>query len=756
MRCTCGLARARAPLRMTRAPPPPAPAARGTCRTTSSITALCVAPTTARAIASSPAAASAARTALMSNVENGSITAATSAACVAGGSSASGGGGSGAPRRIAVHAVGAAAGSSRSASYAAADSLLIGGGGGGGGAHYADGAQTRGVVFGNQSAHQNGRLNRCSCVSRNPSFHPPPLTVCVRARARARARAMATTMPKTLTRATLGPLLAARRDYWACAKTDGVRYRLEVDLERGLLRCMPRGGVWTAHAAVDADFLCRARACAAAAAGAPLLLLDAEMLPLASGDSAAPRVGVLFDVPEHGASFAARVGVMEALVGPVTPTLTLRSKLFVRLDRAYLPLACAGGDPCDGLVFTPEAPAAADVWKWKPCAALTVDLLVGGADGLQLYAAKGEHCGAGAREAARLQPGAVYECGWVAGGGGGGGGGRWVPRFQRPDKGGVPNSAATVAATRAAIAADIPAAAFVAAYPWGWEVPPLAPAAAPRSLLVVPYRDRASHAAAWAPAVLPSLDPARDRVLFVEQTPGAKFNRGALCNVGAALGIAGGFSWLVFHDVDLVPGRDVRAWYVRHPVASGSRLPPDLVHLAAPWKRYARGGGAGGGGAFLGGIMACTPAAFVAAGGFSNVYAGWGGEDDDLAERFAAAGIVRAPGEPSSVASRRNYVLDLELLEVRAAARSRVPPARTRAPPPPPPPQTPRAKLDTLTPEMKCSRKRELRSGTAARAAAGEGIGTISSVATVVAAPAVEATYGPLLRRVTVRVDTPA
>ena len=44
---------------------------------------------------------------------------------------------------------------------------------------------------------------------------------------------------------------------------------------------------------------------------------------------------------------------------------------------------------------------------------------------------------------------------------------------------------------------------------------------------------------------------------------------------------------------------------------------------------------------YFGGVSALTGDQFIAANGFSNIFFGWGGEDDDFANRLMARGKTR-------------------------------------------------------------------------------------------------------------------
>jgi hypothetical protein len=152
--------------------------------------------------------------------------------------------------------------------------------------------------------------------------------------------------------------------------------------------------------------------------------------------------------------------------------------------------------------------------------------------------------------------------------------------------------------------------------------------------VVVPYREQAgSRRADHLAALLPTLPADVDVVIAVQTDDGRKFNRGALCNAGAA--VAPHAAAVLFHDVDLVPSRALVAdWY-------GSDVTDRPLHLAAAWGKYTYAG-------YKGGVLKVSMPHFMRANGFPNTFWGWGGEDDALARRLARVGVPAAAVPPSS------------------------------------------------------------------------------------------------------------
>ena len=143
--------------------------------------------------------------------------------------------------------------------------------------------------------------------------------------------------------------------------------------------------------------------------------------------------------------------------------------------------------------------------------------------------------------------------------------------------------------------------------------------------VIVPYRDREPHLRAFLFNIHKFLQKQQIEygIYIVEQAGNQPFNRAMLMNVGAAEAVKqhGDYQCYIFHDVDLLP-EDDRNLYTcpiqpRHMSVSIDsflyRLPYDDI---------------------FGGVSAMTVDQFKAVNGFSNLFWGWGGEDDDMANRL--------------------------------------------------------------------------------------------------------------------------
>lgn len=132
--------------------------------------------------------------------------------------------------------------------------------------------------------------------------------------------------------------------------------------------------------------------------------------------------------------------------------------------------------------------------------------------------------------------------------------------------------------------------------------------------IIVPYRNRHNHLKKFLDFLPKYLDNRGYNyyIIIVQQDNASAFNRGMLCNIGFQEAKKLKCDYVVFHDVDMLP-IDIDYSYSRFP-----------VHLATdklPFDTY------------FGGITLFPVEEFERINGFSNLYWGWGFEDDDLLYR---------------------------------------------------------------------------------------------------------------------------
>lgn len=133
--------------------------------------------------------------------------------------------------------------------------------------------------------------------------------------------------------------------------------------------------------------------------------------------------------------------------------------------------------------------------------------------------------------------------------------------------------------------------------------------------IIVPYRNRFEHLEQFKQHIISYLDTngyTEYEIIIVEQDDAKLFNRGMLLNIGFKHADKMGCDYVVFHDIDMLP-IDVDYSYSDSP-----------IHLATdniPFESY------------FGGMTIFPSHIFKKINGFSNLYWGWGFEDDDLRYR---------------------------------------------------------------------------------------------------------------------------
>jgi hypothetical protein len=132
--------------------------------------------------------------------------------------------------------------------------------------------------------------------------------------------------------------------------------------------------------------------------------------------------------------------------------------------------------------------------------------------------------------------------------------------------------------------------------------------------VIVPYRNRYEHLIQFEESITEYLKSKNIdfKIIIVEQDDAKLFNRGMLCNIGFLESQKKECDYIVIHDIDMIP-IDVDYSYSDTP-----------IHLATdniPFESY------------FGGMTLFPSHTFKEINGFSNLYWGWGFEDDDLRYR---------------------------------------------------------------------------------------------------------------------------
>lgn len=145
-----------------------------------------------------------------------------------------------------------------------------------------------------------------------------------------------------------------------------------------------------------------------------------------------------------------------------------------------------------------------------------------------------------------------------------------------------------------------------------------------RVAIIVPYRDREMQLNIFLQHMHPFLQAQMldYQIFIVEQVPNTKFNRGKLFNVGFKEASKDStFCCFILHDVDLLPESPQHIYACsEQPRHMCSALDTFRYVLLYP--------------ELFGGAVAFTKDQYELVNGYSNVFYGWGGEDDDLCDRI--------------------------------------------------------------------------------------------------------------------------
>jgi len=138
--------------------------------------------------------------------------------------------------------------------------------------------------------------------------------------------------------------------------------------------------------------------------------------------------------------------------------------------------------------------------------------------------------------------------------------------------------------------------------------------------VIVPFRDREEHLEKFIKQVPPYLtnNDIDYELIVVEQSDKKPFNRGKLLNIGFIEARKLECDYVVFHDVDMIPV-DVDYSY--------SDIP---LHLATSFELENDKSKNLSFDDYFGGVTMFSKEAFEKINGYSNLYWGWGFEDDDL------------------------------------------------------------------------------------------------------------------------------
>ncbi|KAK3595593.1 hypothetical protein CHS0354_009549 [Potamilus streckersoni] len=155
-----------------------------------------------------------------------------------------------------------------------------------------------------------------------------------------------------------------------------------------------------------------------------------------------------------------------------------------------------------------------------------------------------------------------------------------------------------------------------------------------RTAIIIPYRDREDHLDILTRHLHNILQRQQleYRIFVIEMALPTQFNRGLLANIGFLFAKeTGDFSCFIIHDVDALMMNDKNLYRCgsqpRHLVTGSTKFRTWNDEYGLPY------------GSYMSGVIALTDSQFTQANGFSNVYFGWGGEDDDFTNRVQRANM---------------------------------------------------------------------------------------------------------------------
>ncbi|CAF0782848.1 unnamed protein product [Adineta ricciae] len=144
--------------------------------------------------------------------------------------------------------------------------------------------------------------------------------------------------------------------------------------------------------------------------------------------------------------------------------------------------------------------------------------------------------------------------------------------------------------------------------------------------IIIPFRNREYHLKLLLKYLHPFLQRQKRsyQVFVVEQMGNVTFNKGIIMNVAfqEALKAHSTFNCFIFHDVDLLPENDYNIYECDPKTPRHLSPAVDELRYVLMYNHL------------VGGVLALRKEQFVKVNGWSNLYWGWGAEDDDMAERI--------------------------------------------------------------------------------------------------------------------------
>ncbi|XP_039600009.1 beta-1,4-galactosyltransferase 3-like isoform X1 [Polypterus senegalus] len=157
-----------------------------------------------------------------------------------------------------------------------------------------------------------------------------------------------------------------------------------------------------------------------------------------------------------------------------------------------------------------------------------------------------------------------------------------------------------------------------------------------KTAILVPHRNRETHLRQLLYFLHPFLQRQQlhYRIYVINQAGNGTFNRAKLLNIGVREALKDDeWDCLFLHDVDLIPENDYNLYVCDELCPKHVSSAMNKFNYRLPYRN------------FFGGVTAVTPEQYLRMNGFPNSYWGWGGEDDEIANRvhYAGMNIVRVP-----------------------------------------------------------------------------------------------------------------
>ena len=147
--------------------------------------------------------------------------------------------------------------------------------------------------------------------------------------------------------------------------------------------------------------------------------------------------------------------------------------------------------------------------------------------------------------------------------------------------------------------------------------------------IIIPFKDREDHLAKWLFHMHQILVRQRREycIIVAEPLGSGHFNKGSTMNAAVHEAINEGFDCVILHDVDMMLENGANIYQCQD---QPTQLCPFIDKFN--YKDHY--------GTEFGGVTMLKPEQYIKANGYSNLYWGWGKEDDDMAFRIKSSGQV--------------------------------------------------------------------------------------------------------------------